>query len=108
MAPTVAAMRDGMQHLESTSQGFVRIFGQGLFYGGLFTGNQEERNEALQEFKKICRIAGVWPYFIPAGGFMVTPLIDVKDEDLREGLSLLTDSVLRTRQAISDRRQDQS
>merc|ERR1712007_180457 len=59
--------------LEKETEGFVRCFGQGLMWGCLFEGNQEERTWACQYFRSQCLLDGVWPYFVPLGGFQLTP-----------------------------------
>eukprot|EP00747_Dinoflagellata_sp_TGD_P072868 gnl/TRDRNA2_/TRDRNA2_157657_c0_seq1.p1 gnl/TRDRNA2_/TRDRNA2_157657_c0~~gnl/TRDRNA2_/TRDRNA2_157657_c0_seq1.p1 ORF type:complete len:447 (-),score=91.82 gnl/TRDRNA2_/TRDRNA2_157657_c0_seq1:80-1420(-) len=88
--------------LEKETGGFVSCFGQGLMWGGLFAGSDEERAKARVEFKRQCLEAGVWPYFIPVGGFMIVPPLDVTEEDLREALQRMAGCVKRTYAALAD------
>merc|ERR1712032_1107027 len=93
-------LKDELTVLEKESEGFVRCFGQGLMWGGLFDGNQDERTRANQVFRAECLKAGVWPYFVPLGGFQLTPVLDVKEEDLRGALKRLRECVGRTREQV--------
>ena len=71
--------------VEQASGGAVRCQGQGLMWGGLFDyPDAEQRGAAVAVLKKHCVSTGVWPYFVPAGGFMVSPPLDVTEVDLRE------------------------
>ena len=36
------------------------------------------RTAANLHFKKLCEAKGVLPYFVPVGGFMLTPRYDVR------------------------------
>jgi len=83
-------IRQNLQRLESETQGFLRCQGQGLMWAGIFSGSEEERSKSLKELRKECITADVWPYFVPIGGFMVTPPLDVAHEDLQEGLTRLS------------------
>mmetsp|Transcript_38140 Transcript_38140/g.110105 ORF Transcript_38140/g.110105 Transcript_38140/m.110105 type:complete len:482 (-) Transcript_38140:74-1519(-) len=70
-----------------SEEGYVRIEGQGLMWGGLFTDPDADRQKrSMDIFVQACSHQGVWPYFVPAGGFMLTPPMDVKEEDLRKSL----------------------
>merc|ERR1719245_1577300 len=76
-------MQDALQNLEKETDGFVRVHGQGLMWGGVFSGTQEERARANHEFRSRCLLSGVWAYFLPLGGFQLTPVLDVKEDDLK-------------------------
>jgi len=91
-----SVLQEALENLEKQTEGFVRCQGQGLMWGGVFSGSQEERARANQEFRAQCLSAGVWPYFVPVGGFQITPVLDVKEEDLREGLRRLSECISRT------------
>jgi len=93
-------MQDKLQELEKETAGFVRCNGQGLMWGAIFAGSSEDRARAIQVFKKECLAAGVWPYFIPIGGFQLTPLYDISEVDLLEGLERLAGCVHRTRKHL--------
>jgi len=63
-------------------------------WGGLFCQEDEsKRAMAAEAFKSACEQGGVWPYFVPAGGFMITPPMDVEESELREGLRRLVQCV---------------
>ena len=77
-----------------------RAHGQGLMWGCLFTvdaarcaGGAAARPEikagAMAAFKRQCKQHRVWPYFVPVGGFMVTPVMDVSEADWREAMRRL-------------------
>jgi adenosylmethionine-8-amino-7-oxononanoate aminotransferase len=91
-----AVMEEALKRLEVESNGFLKMYGQGLMWAGVFSGDTDHRTAANKEFKKQCRDAGVWPYFIPLGGFMITPVYDVSEEDLRKALCLLSDATHKT------------
>ena len=51
--------------------------GQGALWGGLFAHSDlAERTAANVALKKKCAERGVLPYFVPVGGFMLTPRYD--------------------------------
>lgn len=79
-------MQECLERLQTETDGFVRCQGQGLMWGCIFSGNAVERCRANDEFRSLCVLHGVWPYFVPAGGFQITPVLDVTEEDLMEGL----------------------
>lgn len=67
---------------------FCRVHGQGLLWGGLFVDkNPDQQHKALAIFKAQCEKELVAPFIMPVGGFLMTPPIDVKEEDLREALT---------------------
>lgn len=86
-----------LQDLERDTSGFVRCYGQGLLWGCLFRGEQKERQLIMRIFRRQCLLLAVWPYFVPIGGFQVTPLYDSRQDDLVEGLARLAECVHRTR-----------
>jgi len=85
--------------LEKETGGFVQCHGQGLMWGAVFSGSEEERAKSCHEFRRHCFSAGVWPYFVPIGGFQITPVLDVTAEELHQGLQLLVECVRRTKAA---------
>jgi adenosylmethionine-8-amino-7-oxononanoate aminotransferase len=67
---------------------FCHIHGQGLMWGGQFCDRDPaKRQKALGIFKAQCEKELVAPYYVPVGGWMMTPPMDTKEEDLREALS---------------------
>ena len=69
-------------YLNKVGDGIIQCHGQGLMWGGLFTkdGSNADpvfRNRVVVAFKKHCATAGVLPYFVPVGGFMVSPVVDI-------------------------------
>jgi adenosylmethionine-8-amino-7-oxononanoate aminotransferase len=92
-------------HLSHVSEGMLMCHGQGLMWGGLFTNEgamvkPEYRAWALESFRKHCRVMGVLPYIVPAGGFMITPMVDVDVGTIHEIGSRLEKVILRTMDEI--------
>lgn len=88
-------------YLSKISEGMIMTHGQGLMWGGLFTkkgemANPEFKARALKCFRKHCDEVGVLPYLVPAGGFMVTPMVDVDVGTIYEIGSRLEKVILRT------------
>jgi adenosylmethionine-8-amino-7-oxononanoate aminotransferase len=84
--PSITKLDEEMRHifsyLEKSSKGMLIAHGQGLMWGCLFskTGQNEDedyRDESFECFKKHCADVGVIPYFVPAKGFMITPVVDI-------------------------------
>jgi len=82
--------------------GFLRVQGLGLMWGGLFADpSAERRQQALALLRTACSEEGVWPYFVPAGGFMLTPPMNVPEAELREGLQRLVRALARVRTQLA-------
>jgi len=63
--------------LNEAAAGALIAHGQGCLWGGLFAHNDPaERTKANLDFKERCEEARVLPYFVPVGGFMLTPRYD--------------------------------
>lgn len=84
--PSVAHLGDEMglimNHISAMSQGMFICHGQGLMWGGIVTHagqNQDPafRGRVVQAFKRHCEEICIIPYFVPVGGFMVSPVIDI-------------------------------
>jgi len=72
-----AALTPVLAELNKASKGAVIAHGQGCLWGGLFAhSDPKARTVANLDFKKRCGAAGVLPYFVPVGGFMLTPRYD--------------------------------
>lgn len=81
---------------------FLRVQGLGLMWGGLFADpSAERRQQALALLRAACSDEGVWPYFVPAGGFMLTPPMNVPEAELREGLQRLVRALARVRTQLA-------
>lgn len=92
--------------ISRASEGMIMCHGQGLMWGGLFTdegdmGTPEYRARAVNAFRKHCIEVGVLPYLVPAGGFMITPMVDVDSGTIYEIGSRLEKVILRTMDEIS-------
>jgi len=71
------AVKPTLQKLRQDSGGRVLTQGQGALWGGLFAHSDlAERTAANVALKKKCAERGVLPYFVPVGGFMLTPRYD--------------------------------
>ncbi len=101
----IAKLGEEMGHiagyLSRLSEGMIMMHGQGLMWGALFTnegdmGDVQYRSRALQCFRKHCEELGILPYIVPAGGFMVTPIVDVDVGTIYEIGSCLEQVLLRT------------
>jgi len=84
--PIIAKNGEEMTHifkyLEKVSEGMITTQGQGLMWGCMFSHagqNMDEkfRLQAFSTFQEQCDRLGILPYFVPVGGFMVTPMVDV-------------------------------
>jgi len=89
------------RHLVCISDGMLIAQGQGLMWGCLFAkegANSEEDNrlDTVSCFQKHCEDVGVLPYFVPVGGFMVTPVVDIDVGTVYEIGEKLEEALLRT------------
>ena len=69
-----------MKFIESNSEGLFVVQGQGLMWGALLNKAHplaSDASAAIRILKSCCENNQVLPYFVPVGGFMVTPLFDV-------------------------------
>lgn len=81
---------------------FLQVQGLGLMWGGLFAdASAERREQALALLRAACSEEGVWPYFVPAGGFMLTPPMNVSEAELREGLQRLVRALTSVRAQLA-------
>lgn len=108
--PSVTKLGEEMVHifsyLEKLSKGMLIGHGQGLMWGCLFSkegqnGDEEFRQKTFECFQKHCNDVGVIPYFVPAGGFMVTPVVDIDVGtiyEIGEKLALAVERTMEERQ----------
>lgn len=83
--------------LNEASGGSMLVHGQGALWGGMFTHNDPRaRTAANLDFKKRCAKAKVLPYFVPVGGFMLTPRYDDDPELLGAAIQEMADCALAT------------
>lgn len=87
--------------ISQVSQGMIITHGQGLMWGGLFTqegklGDIVDRTLALKSLRKNCETVGILPYFVPAGGFMITPPVDIDTDTIKEIGLKLEEVIVRT------------
>ena len=71
-----------MRAFEASSEGLFEVQGQGLMWGALLAPGSAhplaaDRPRLLRALRTACEKHQCLPYFVPAGGFMVTPLFDV-------------------------------
>ena len=75
--------------------------GMGALWGGLFAhADPAARTAANLDFKKRCAEARVLPYFVPIGGFMLTPRYDDDPETLGQGVKDMAQCGARARLAL--------
>jgi len=82
------------RRLEVLSEGMLVSHGQGLLWGCLFK-DEGRIAEIKALFQRYCEDVGVLPYFVPVGGFMVTPVVDIDEETIAEIGTRLEEVVLR-------------
>lgn len=71
-----------LSDVSTASNGMVMCHGQGLMWGGLFSrdgqcNDPKFRANAVKVFQKHCDDIGILPYFVPCGGFMLSPVLDI-------------------------------
>lgn len=107
--PSIAKAGDEMgnifRHIEEISDGMLITHGQGLMWGALFSREgtlcrDGYRKMAAKCLRTCCEEAGVLPYIVPAGGFMVTPVMDIDVETIQEIGKRLEQVVLETMRQI--------
>jgi adenosylmethionine-8-amino-7-oxononanoate aminotransferase len=93
------------RHLEKISNGLIYSQGQGLMWGALVSRDGIHQDESVRAktiacLKKNLEQVGVVPYFVPVGGFMVSPVIDIDvgtlytiAERMEKALQLTADEV---------------
>lgn len=94
-----------MGYLTKISNGMLVAHGQGLMWGALFKNHGQMadpgfRARAIKCFRKHCEEVGVLPYLVPAGGFMVTPVVDIDVGTVYEMGQRLEQVVLRTMEEL--------
>lgn len=96
-----AKMGDVVQEILGplSDDALCRIHGQGLLWGGHFTDNPQ-KEKALAIFKEQCEKELVAPFIFPAG-FLMTPPMDVKEEDFREALTRIHRALAHTKTELS-------
>ena len=80
------------ERLAEASLGLMRANGQGLLWGAEWTLPPEEAASANKALTEACRASSVWPYFVPKG-FILTPVLDVEEEQLSEALRRLLQAI---------------
>ena len=93
--------------LNSDADGAIIAHGQGALWGGLFAhSDPAQRTAANLKFKARCIEKGLLPYFIPVGGFMLTPRYDDDVEHLRQGVEAVAAAALETAQEMNWKKED--
>ena len=82
-------------------KGCMTAHGQGAMWGGMFThSDPKARAKANLDFKKRCLAKGLLPYFVPVGGFMLTPRYDDDAAELGAAVAEMAGCALETIQAM--------
>jgi adenosylmethionine-8-amino-7-oxononanoate aminotransferase len=94
-------MRIIFANLQEMSKGMIVGQGQGLMWGGLFTKQGQNADEAYRLatfdcFMKNCAEVAVLPFFVPSGVFMVSPVYDVDLATVHEIGDKLAEALQRT------------
>ena len=99
--PSVCAIGDAIApivaELNEASGGAVKARGQGALRGGLIAhADPAARTAANLDFKRRCAEARVLPYFVPVGGFMLTPRYDDDPTMLGDAIKDMAQCALET------------
>lgn len=90
-----------LAELASAAGGAIKVHGQGCMWGGVFMHpDRNERTRANLDFKARCAAKGVLPYYVPVGGFMLTPRYDDEPEMLGAAVSDMASCALETVRAM--------
>mmetsp|Transcript_31217 Transcript_31217/g.75462 ORF Transcript_31217/g.75462 Transcript_31217/m.75462 type:complete len:522 (+) Transcript_31217:378-1943(+) len=107
-------MKSIFAYLARISNGMILAHGQGLMWGWLFTkdglmSDTTFRSSVIQSFKKQADIVGILPYFVPTGGLMVSPCIDIDVGTVYEIGQRLEEVLYRTMDEVgwNDRRAEE-
>ena len=92
-------------YLRKVSGGMLTAQGQGLMWGCMFSREGQNKDEqyrlkAFATFKKVCEEVGILPYYVPVGGFMVTPMVDVDVGTIYEIALKFEEAILKTMKEI--------
>ena len=86
-----------LAELQEKSDGAIITHGQGAKWGGIFAHQDAAaRSAANLVFKKRCAEKNVLPYFVPVGGFMLTPRYDVDIDALSSSITDMAECALAT------------
>ena len=97
MKSVEAAIEPALAELNEAADGAVLCHGQGALWGGMWANaNAGARAFANLKFKKKCAEKRVLPYYVPVGGFMLTPRYDDDLEATRAAITDLADAALET------------
>ena len=92
-----AAIEPALAELNEAADGAVLCHGQGALWGGMWANaNAGARAFANLKFKKKCAEKRVLPYYVPVGGFMLTPRYDDDPDALASAVRDLSDAALAT------------
>lgn len=99
--PSVRAIGDAIApiaaELNEASGGAILAHGQGALWGGMFAhADPAARTAANLDFKRRCAEARVLPYFVPVGGFMLTPRYDDDPSELAAAVKDMAQCALET------------
>lgn len=107
--PTVgklgAELGSVLKDIAEASDGMVMCHGQGLMWGGLFSRDGQckdpmFRAKAIKIFQKHCDDIGILPYFVPCGGFMLSPVLDIDISTIYKLGEKLKQAVLMTKDEV--------
>jgi len=102
LAPVLTpALTPVLAELNKASKGAVIAHGQGCMWGGIFAHTDAaQRATANLDFKKRCLEKKVLPYFVPVGGFMLTPRYDDEPKAFAAAVKDMADCALETVKAM--------
>lgn len=86
-----------LSELQEKSNGAMITHGQGAKWGGIFAHRDAAARQAANVvFKRHCAEKLVLPYFVPVGGFMLTPRYDDDLDALAQSITDLAECALAT------------
>lgn len=92
-----ASIGAAVGELNQRAHGAMVAHGQGGMWGGMFTHvDASQRAAASLSLKKRCLARGVLPYFVPLGGFMLTPRYDDDPLEFGRAAREVVDAALET------------
>ena len=91
------ALRPVLAELAARSGGAIIAHGQGAMWGGIFAHAEPHQcARANLHFKRLCAERTLLPYFIPVGGFMLTPRYDDSPAELAAAVAEMAECALAT------------
>jgi len=90
-----------LEEIRDATNGSIIVNGSGLMQGALFAHpDRAVRRHIASILRQEVSAAGVMPYIVPSGGFMITPVVDVDLVELDEACNRLQTAVVNTMASV--------